>query len=78
MLFKGGAVLSMDDRVGNFANGDVLINGKTIIEVGANIEVSDAAVIEAKGKVVMPGFVDTHHHQFETALPQLVVQRSLG
>ena len=25
-------------------------------------------VIDARGRIVMPGFVDTHHHQFETAL----------
>ena len=68
VLIKGGAVLSMDDAVGNFAMGDVLIDGKTIVEVGANIDSGDAAVIDATGKVVMPGFVDTHHHQFETAL----------
>lgn len=68
VLIKGGAVLSMDDAVGNFAVGDVLIEGKTIVEVGTNIEAADAAVIDATGKVVMPGFVDTHHHQFETAL----------
>jgi 5-methylthioadenosine/S-adenosylhomocysteine deaminase len=24
--------------------------------------------IDAAGKIVMPGFIDTHHHQFETAL----------
>lgn len=68
VLIKGGAVMSMDDAVGNFAVGDVLIEGKTIVEVGANIDAPDAAVIDAAGKVVMPGFVDTHHHQFETAL----------
>ncbi|WP_417670362.1 amidohydrolase family protein [Roseibium sp.] len=67
-LIKGGAVLSMDDNVGNFAVGDVLIDGTKIIEVGVNINASDAVVVDAKGKVVMPGFVDTHHHQFETAL----------
>ncbi len=68
VLIKGGAVLSMDDGVGNFTVGDVLIDGSKIVEVGANIDASDAAVIDATGKVVMPGFVDTHHHQFETAL----------
>lgn len=68
VLIKGGAVLSMDDGVGNFAVGDVLIQGARIVEVGAKIDAPDAAVIDAAGKIVMPGFVDTHHHQFETAL----------
>jgi 5-methylthioadenosine/S-adenosylhomocysteine deaminase len=68
VLIKGGAVLSVDDAVGNFAVGDVLIDGKTIVEVGANIDAPDASQIDAAGKIVMPGFIDTHHHQFETAL----------
>ena len=68
VLIKGGAVLSVDDAVGNFAAGDVLIDGKMIVEVGANIDAPDAVQIDAAGKIVMPGFVDTHHHQFETAL----------
>ncbi|WP_258571314.1 amidohydrolase family protein [Flavimaribacter sediminis] len=68
VLIKGGVVLSMDDDVGNFAVGDVLIEGSRIIEVGANIDAGDAAVLNADGKIVLPGFIDTHHHQFETAL----------
>jgi cytosine/adenosine deaminase-related metal-dependent hydrolase len=68
VLIKGGAVLSMDEAVGNFAVGDVLIEGARIVAVAANIDAPDAAAIDASGKVVMPGFVDTHHHQFETAL----------
>lgn len=68
VLLKGGTVLSMDDGVGNFATGDVLVEGKRIVEVAASIDAGDAAVIDATGKIVMPGFIDTHHHQFETAL----------
>lgn len=68
VLIKGGAVLSMDNGVGNFAVGDVLVEGSRIVEVAAEIDAEDAAVVDAAGKIVMPGFVDTHHHQFETAL----------
>lgn len=67
-LVKNGVILSMDDAVGNFAVGDVLIEGSKISAVGASIEAEGAAVIDATGRIVMPGFVDTHHHQFETAL----------
>jgi 5-methylthioadenosine/S-adenosylhomocysteine deaminase len=38
------------------------------MEVGHSIEAADAHVIDASGKIVMPGFIDTHHHQFETGL----------
>ncbi|KGE02046.1 amidohydrolase family protein [Rhizobium sp. YS-1r] len=67
-LIKGGIVFSVDDKVGNFAVGDVLLEGAKITAVGPSIEASGAAVLDATGKIVMPGFVDTHHHQFETAL----------
>ncbi|SFP23572.1 amidohydrolase family protein [Tranquillimonas alkanivorans] len=68
VLLKGGVVLSMDDTVGNLAVGDVLIDGARIVEVAREIEAPDAVVVDATGKIVMPGFIDTHHHQFETAL----------
>ncbi|MGD1876823.1 MAG: amidohydrolase family protein [Kiloniellaceae bacterium] len=68
ILIRGGAVLSMDETVGNYPAGDVLIDGSKIVEVAARIDAPDAAVVEAAGRIVMPGFIDTHHHQFETAL----------
>ena len=58
----------MDERVGNHAVGDVLIDGSKIAEVAARIDAPDAAVIDASGHIVMPGFIDAHSHQFETAL----------
>ena len=67
-VIRGGAVLSMDPRVGDFAQAAVLIEGKKIVAVNPKLEAPGAAVIDARGKIVMPGFVDTHHHQFETAL----------
>jgi len=67
-LIKGGTVLSIDETVGNYAIGDVLIDGPAIVEVAASIDAPDAAVIDASGHIVMPGFIDAHHHQFETAL----------
>jgi 5-methylthioadenosine/S-adenosylhomocysteine deaminase len=68
IVIRGGAVLSMDDAVGNFAQGDVLIEDGRIAAVAPAIDAGDAAVVEAAGKIVMPGFIDTHHHQFETGL----------
>ncbi len=68
VLIKGGVVMSVDPEVGNFAKGDVLVEGSKIVAVGADINATGAHVIDASGKIVMPGFIDTHHHQFETGL----------
>ena len=67
-VIRGGAVMSMDPAVGDFAQADVLIEGKKIVAVGPSLAAGGAAVIDARGRIVMPGFIDTHHHQFETAL----------
>ena len=67
-VIRGGSVMSMDPTVGDFAQADVLVEGKKIVAVGPNLAIGDAAVIDARGRIVMPGFIDTHHHQFETAL----------
>jgi len=67
-IIRGGAVMSMDPTVGDFPKGDVLVEGKKILAVGANLSAGGAAEIDAHGKIVMPGFIDTHHHQFETVL----------
>jgi cytosine/adenosine deaminase-related metal-dependent hydrolase len=68
IIIRGGAVMSMDPQVGDFPQADVLIEGKKILAVGRNLFAGNAAEIDARGRIVMPGFIDTHHHQFETAL----------
>jgi 5-methylthioadenosine/S-adenosylhomocysteine deaminase len=67
-VIRGGSVMSMDPKVGDFAEADVLVEGKKILAVGPNLHVGGATEIDARGRIVMPGFIDTHHHQFETVL----------
>jgi 5-methylthioadenosine/S-adenosylhomocysteine deaminase len=67
ILLKGGVVLTLDRAIGDFENADVLIQGKKIMAVGRNLK-AEAQVIDASNMIVMPGFVDTHHHQYETIL----------
>src|SRR2546422_733394 len=70
-VIRGGHVMTMDPSMpnkGEFVKADVLVEGKKIVAVGPNLLAGGAAEIDARGKIVMPGFIDTHHHQFETAL----------
>jgi 5-methylthioadenosine/S-adenosylhomocysteine deaminase len=66
ILLRGGVVLSLDPRVGDFEKADVLIDGKLIADVGPNVSAADAEVVDCSGTIVMPGFITTHHHQYET------------
>jgi 5-methylthioadenosine/S-adenosylhomocysteine deaminase len=63
-LFKGGTIVTMDPKVPNLLTGDVLVEGGRIATVGVNIESNGAEVIDATGTIVMPGFVDAHHHMW--------------
>lgn len=62
ILIKNGCILSMDKQVGDFAKGDVLVEGGKIREVRPNISASDAVIVDATNRIVTPGFIDTHHH----------------
>ena len=67
ILLKGGTVLSVDPQVGDLPTGDVLIDGDTIAGVEPSID-ADAEVVDCTGRVVSPGFVDTHRHTWEAAI----------
>lgn len=58
VLIRGGRVVTgSSDFVG-----DILIEGEQISEVGIALDVPDAEVIDAAGKLVLPGGVDPHVH----------------
>lgn len=47
-------------------SGDVLVENDRIVRIGSGIDAPDAEVIEADGKVLLPGFVQTHIHLCQT------------
>ncbi len=67
-LIKGGIILSLDPSVGDFATGDVMIDGDRIVQVGPNLSNGEVETIDATGMIVMPGFVDSHRHIWEGVL----------
>jgi 5-methylthioadenosine/S-adenosylhomocysteine deaminase len=66
-LITGGIVVSMDPAIGDLERGDVLIEDGIIVAVAERIDRPDAEVVDATDRVVMPGFVDTHRHTWQTA-----------
>ncbi|MBM7244682.1 dihydroorotase [Rhodococcus fascians] len=41
---------------------NVLITGEEIVEIGPDVDADGADVVEARGQVLLPGFVDMHTH----------------
>jgi dihydropyrimidinase len=58
ILIKNGRIITAtDDYVA-----DIYIEGETISAIGKNLDVQAEAVIDASGKLVMPGGIDPHVH----------------
>ncbi|MDT7797829.1 MAG: 5-methylthioadenosine/S-adenosylhomocysteine deaminase [Actinomycetota bacterium] len=66
-LLRGGMVVSMDPAVGDLARGDVLVEDGRIAAVATAVDADGAEIVDATGKIVLPGFVDTHRHTWQTA-----------
>lgn len=59
----------MDSQAGVLPETDVLVRGTTIKAVGKRLAApADAIVIDADGALLLPGFVDTHRHMWESSL----------
>jgi imidazolonepropionase-like amidohydrolase len=54
VLLKGGVVLTMDGKLGDFEKADVLIEGSKIAAVGPNLQAA-ASEVDASNMIVMPG-----------------------
>lgn len=69
-LIRGAeVVVTMDASRRELAHADVLIRDGVIAALGQGLELgpeSRGRVIEARGCVVTPGLVNTHHHLFQT------------
>ena len=78
LLIRGGWVLTLDPALGDFASGDVLVDGARITAVGPRVDVAaDTAVIDARGMIVAPGFVDTHRHLWQGQLRNVLPDGTL-
>lgn len=78
VLLRGGHVLTMDPTLGDLFGGDVLVGDGRIEAVGQALEVGDAEVVDASGCIVIPGFVDSHRHTWETVIRGIAPDVSLA
>ncbi len=66
ILFKNAqCIITCDSKDSILYDADILVDGKEIIKMGKDIEKEGAEVIDAKGKFIYPGLVNTHHHMLQ-------------
>src|SRR6185369_7365769 len=71
LIRNAALVLTMDPALGAGELGvrervDLLLAGGTIAQIGPNLKAEGARAIDATGRIVLPGFVDTHDHLFQS------------
>lgn len=70
LIIGNGLVITRDEENSVIYQGAVVIEGKIIIKVGKTEEIikeyEDYEYIDAKGKLIMPGFINTHMHYYST------------
>ncbi len=65
-LIRGGRIYDHDGDVHQPAMADILISGETIERIAPSIPAADGAeIIDAKGKLVLPGMVNAHYHSHD-------------
>jgi cytosine/adenosine deaminase-related metal-dependent hydrolase len=71
-LIKSAVIISMDDAIGDFSTGDVLIEGSRIVDVRPLIDLgsgaTEAEIIDGTGRIVIPGLINAHMHTWQTGL----------
>ena len=78
VLIRGGHILSMDPEFGDVYGGDVMIEYGKSAAVGRALEAADAEVIDADDCIVIPGFIDSHRHTWETVIRGIAPDVSLA
>lgn len=68
LLLKNiNTIYTFNDKEEIFENYNILIEGSKISAIGEDLSVPEnAEVIDCSGLVALPGFVNTHHHLYQT------------
>jgi 5-methylthioadenosine/S-adenosylhomocysteine deaminase len=70
-VVRDAYVMTMDPALGDLAEADVHVRDGEIVAVGAGLMAPEAESIEGCGRIVLPGFVDTHWHMWTTLFRSL-------
>lgn len=66
LIKSADIIITMDDQRRELQGADLLLHDGIIVEIGHDLAPGDAEIHLAKGKIVTPGLVNTHHHLYQT------------
>ncbi|MGC8781953.1 MAG: 8-oxoguanine deaminase [Anaerolineae bacterium] len=78
LLKHADLLVTMDARRRKIADGGLFVRDNEIVQVGPTAELPPTAdtIIDARGMIVLPGLINTHHHLYQT-LTRCIAQDSV-
>lgn len=70
VLYKNGLLVTMNPPATYF-RGDMLVEKGRIAAIGPSVAAGDAEVVDASQHILMPGFIETHRHTWQSCLRHL-------
>jgi 5-methylthioadenosine/S-adenosylhomocysteine deaminase len=68
VVIKNGMILAMDEKLILHEKADLAISGPEIVDISSKTEYKAKKTIDAQGKLVMPGLINTHTHAAMTMM----------
>lgn len=72
LIRNAKAIVTCDGQDQVYRDSDILVEGPQITAIGTDLQAEGAQVIDAAGKFVYPGLINTHHHFFQTFVRNLI------
>jgi cytosine/adenosine deaminase-related metal-dependent hydrolase len=76
-LIRNAHVLTLDAEDREYPRAEILIEGDKIAAIGSNLRAEGATVIDAAGKLAMPGLINGHFHSQASMLAGALANRPL-
>ncbi len=71
-VVRGAYIATMDSVLGDMPCADVLVRDGEIIAVGTEVVAENVPIISGAGMLLLPGFVDTHWHLWNSFMRGLI------
>lgn len=72
LIKNAKAIVTCDSQDRVWKDCDLLVEGPAITAIGKDLSPEGAQIIDASGKFVYPGLINTHHHFFQTFVRNLI------
>jgi cytosine/adenosine deaminase-related metal-dependent hydrolase len=68
ILLRGGTIITSRTTGEVLEGADLLMRDGVVEAIGTDLDAGDAEVIDVTGRLVLPGFVDTHRHTWQSVV----------